>query len=224
MPTRTQWLNRELIAQTVAKSTSHTECLKTLGLNSTSSGNFQTLKKYILKYSLSYKHFTHHPIEKTNHPNFDPLNKKDVFIKNSTASTSTIRKIILKHSIIPYFCSNCDNNGVWNRLPLTLQLDHINGDKHNHQLKNLRWLCPNCHTQTPTHCIGLKKQTNTKNKPIIEKRKSRYVSYPPLNKLIKMLKFQPYTKVAKELNCHHYSIKKYLIKNNINPITLECYD
>lgn len=38
----------------------------------------------------------------------------------------------------------------WNGKPLVLQLDHIDGDNKNHRKDNLRWLCPNCHTQTTT--------------------------------------------------------------------------
>jgi hypothetical protein len=33
---------------------------------------------------------------------------------------------------------------------LVLQLDHIDGDRSNNTIDNLRLLCPNCHTQTPT--------------------------------------------------------------------------
>lgn len=33
-----------------------------------------------------------------------------------------------------------------------MQLDHIDGDSHNHKLENLRMICPNCHTQTETYC------------------------------------------------------------------------
>lgn len=36
------------------------------------------------------------------------------------------------------------------RLPLPLQLDHVNGIFGDHRLENLRWLCPNCHSQTET--------------------------------------------------------------------------
>lgn len=28
--------------------------------------------------------------------------------------------------------------------------DHIDGDKHNNSRENLRLLCPNCHSTTPT--------------------------------------------------------------------------
>ena len=32
--------------------------------------------------------------------------------------------------------------------PLRLEIDHIDGDYHNNDRTNLRYLCPNCHTQT----------------------------------------------------------------------------
>ena len=34
---------------------------------------------------------------------------------------------------------------------MSLQLDHINGDHHDNRIENLRFLCPNCHSQTATY-------------------------------------------------------------------------
>ena len=36
-------------------------------------------------------------------------------------------------------------------LPIVLELDHISGDHTNNAESNLRCLCPNCHSQTPTY-------------------------------------------------------------------------
>ena len=47
-------------------------------------------------------------------------------------------------------CSECGQESTWNNKPLSLQLDHIDGNSDNNDLSNLRLLCPNCHTQTET--------------------------------------------------------------------------
>lgn len=50
-----------------------------------------------------------------------------------------------------YKCELCPNKGKWKGKPITLHLDHIDGDKKNNALGNLRLLCPNCHSQTETY-------------------------------------------------------------------------
>lgn len=60
----------------------------------------------------------------------------------------TLKKIISERK--GYRCSFCGNNGKWRRKHLVLQLDHVDGDKMNASVDNLRLLCPNCHSQTPT--------------------------------------------------------------------------
>jgi len=47
-------------------------------------------------------------------------------------------------------CAECGQLPVHNQKPLVLQLDHIDGDSDNNTPKNLRLLCPNCHSQTET--------------------------------------------------------------------------
>ena len=45
-------------------------------------------------------------------------------------------------------CNECGLGAVWNSKPISLQLDHIDGNSDNNFPLNLRLLCPNCHTQT----------------------------------------------------------------------------
>lgn len=49
-----------------------------------------------------------------------------------------------------YRCSVC-NNSVWNGQPITLEVEHIDGNPYNNNEDNLCLLCPNCHSQTSTY-------------------------------------------------------------------------
>lgn len=46
----------------------------------------------------------------------------------------------------------CEECGVeeWNGKRLPMEVDHIDGNTKNNDLTNLKVLCPNCHSQTPT--------------------------------------------------------------------------
>lgn len=49
-------------------------------------------------------------------------------------------------------CAECGTGPVWRGARLCLAVDHIDGDWLNNLLGNLRFLCPNCHSQTATWC------------------------------------------------------------------------
>ena len=52
-----------------------------------------------------------------------------------------------------YQCELCKIS-TWQNLPITLQVDHANGDPSNNSPSNLRLLCPNCHSQTSSYAGG----------------------------------------------------------------------
>jgi len=74
-----------------------------------------------------------------------------VFIENSKMARHLVKKRVVEKNLIHYSCQICSNDGNHNNLPLVLQIDHINGINNDHRLNNLRFLCPNCHTQQETY-------------------------------------------------------------------------
>jgi Zn finger protein HypA/HybF involved in hydrogenase expression len=82
-----------------------------------------------------------------------------VFSKNSPLSNKNIKRRIIKKSLLNYKCNECGLIDNWNNKKIILQLDHIDGDNNNNELSNLRFLCPNCHSQTETFSKGKNKRS-----------------------------------------------------------------
>lgn len=60
-----------------------------------------------------------------------------------------LKRRLLKEGLLAARCGSCGIH-EWRGQPLSLQLHHINGDRHDNRLENLALLCPNCHSQTNT--------------------------------------------------------------------------
>jgi Zn finger protein HypA/HybF involved in hydrogenase expression len=80
-------------------------------------------------------------------------NKRYKMAKNleELTSTNAVKNRIIKENLLEYKCDKCDID-EWLGNIITLHLDHIDGNNKNNTLSNLRFLCPNCHSQTDTYC------------------------------------------------------------------------
>lgn len=73
-------------------------------------------------------------------------------VDGSNIKTAELKRRLIRDGIMTDVCVKCGLGNVWNEEKITLQLDHINGIRDDNRLENLRILCPNCHSQTPTFC------------------------------------------------------------------------
>lgn len=142
-----RWSDEEFV-EAVAKHTNFTDVLRELGLRP-AGGNHRTMKSAAERLRVSTRHFTDDRRTRglRRAREITRLTPDDVFCERSAANHATLRRYALR-VLAPRSCGECGNTGIWNGSALTLQLDHRNGVYNDNRLENLRWLCPNCHSQT----------------------------------------------------------------------------
>ncbi len=79
------------------------------------------------------------------------MSADEVFAEGKEWGSELLRKYLHHYELKEYKCASI-KCGIteWHNEHLTLELDHMSGVRTDNRLENLRWLCPNCHSQTPT--------------------------------------------------------------------------
>jgi len=127
---------KELLEPIVMSSKSYAECLKKMGLKACG-GNYKHLQKNIDKFKIDCSHMLHQAANQGTE--FKPF---DSLVSNDSIKTRLIKE--LSHR-----CQSC-NLTEWLNNPITLELEHIDGNNRNNDRSNLMLLCPNCHSYTKT--------------------------------------------------------------------------
>lgn len=145
----------------IEKSLSMTDALQKLGLEN-KGGNHRTFKERMLFLGYSFDAFKKAGQDaslKALRSNIQALPLESILVENSSYARHHLKRRILQHNLIPYVCDLCKQTNSWNKQPLVLVLDHINGIYNDNRLENLRFLCPNCNSQQSTFA-GKNKREN----------------------------------------------------------------
>lgn len=240
-----KWTDSQLF-KAVADSTTYSEVLRQIGLK-LCGGSHALIKQRIKQLGLDTSHFVGRGW--CNGELYKEFSKKHieypierVFVKDSTYTcTSSLKKKIYKYNLIENRCYICDAEPMWNNSPLVMQLDHLDGDRCNNELKNLRLLCPNCHSQTSTFC-GRNKQRASDNTKVPKPRKSKTcencgkgvshratrcepcavkirpkkIEWMPTSELIKLVNETSYLAASRQLGVSDNAIRKRIKKSQLS--------
>lgn len=157
---RKSWTEEQLV-EAVKTSFSLRQVLSKLKLVE-AGGNYEQVKRYIKELNLNSEHFRGKAWNKGMQGIGKPIySLKEILIKNSHYQSYMLKIRLFKANLKNQECELCKwaQQSLDGRLPL--ELDHLNGDRHDNRLENLRVLCPNCHSLQSTH-RGRNRNKNTK--------------------------------------------------------------
>lgn len=150
---------REQLEEAALASTCIADVIRFFGLRFTG-GSHSNFKRRLASEGIDTSHFIGQSAnQKTRHrPNRKSAMEILVLAEPLTppAKAKRLRRA-LDETGRPVICG-CGQGPEWNGEFLQLQIDHINGKRWDNRPENVRYLCPNCHSQTETY--------GSKNKPI----------------------------------------------------------
>lgn len=140
---------KEVLEEAVPKVKSYRELMQLFGLKITG-GSQSNLVKRIKLYKISTNHFADYRKMLDMSRGWNKRTYNEILTKKnkgSKESAKNLRKALIE-SGRKYVCEECGQLPEWNGKQLIIQVHHLDGDNLNNQANNLRFLCPNCHTQT----------------------------------------------------------------------------
>lgn len=144
------WTEQQL-KKAAKTSKSIRQVLKKLNLK-LAGGNYSQIKKYLKFYKIDTKHFKGRGWNKGLKGIGKPrISLEKILIINSDFQSYKLKNRLFKAKLKLPQCEECGWAKKSNDGRLPLELDHINGHSRDNRLKNLRILCPNCHSLQPTH-------------------------------------------------------------------------
>lgn len=209
--------NDEILIHAVQTSYSYRQVAIKIGLCENGRDGYRAFKRRMRELELSTQHFVSCGVRTQFAKPYKHMSIEELL--RDCKLSKTIKARLIKDGILIKKCAECGIGSEWNGKALTLQLDHIDGNSENNALENLRLLCPNCHTQTPTY--GSKKLKKVKVKTEINKIYKprlvlRKVERPSKEELISLIKSKPMTAIGVQYGVSDNAVRKWAMSYDID--------
>ncbi len=140
---------KEILDELVPECTSFAELARKLNIAPIGS-NTTNLSNRCRKHGVDTSHFTGQAHMKSK-PAKNRLTADDILVVGTKDRGRVDPRVLTRALIesgVDYICEICHIPPVWQDKPLKFQVDHKDGQYWNNVKGNLRFVCPNCHTQT----------------------------------------------------------------------------
>ncbi|MBU6530778.1 HNH endonuclease [Streptomyces sp. NPDC057245] len=139
---------REILQEAVSASTNMYEVLRHLGLDAVG-GHHTHISRRIKAYGIDVSHFR---VPSRRGESRRPRTPEALLVEQAPAAARRVHSDRLRWAMgtlgVPEQCSLCGVQTTWRGRPLPLEVDHIDGNWRDNRIRNLRFLCPNCHSTT----------------------------------------------------------------------------
>ncbi|MFF7300876.1 HNH endonuclease [Streptomyces sp. NPDC008265] len=157
----TRW-TRKILEEAVSASGTMYEVLRRLGLDAVG-GNHTHITRRVRALGIDTSHFTGQPRTDGTRSGHRRRTASEILCVDPSphprrTPSATLRRALLELGTAES-CAECGIAPVWMGEPLSLEVDHVNGDWRDNRPENLRLLCPNCHSTTDTYRGRAKRRT-----------------------------------------------------------------